>query len=258
MGGCMMPNAKDIDVSKVKLKVLCWGPSGSGKTTFAGTFPRPYIFDFDGGIVTLRGKDVQYDRYNPRDPETWRKVDLKLKTFERGEVKDIDTIVIDSLTSLQEAAENQAQMVNGRVGEPTSQHEWGLVINYLGDLMYRLVALADLKGFHLVVVAHEQIEKDELQGKVLALPLVVGKKLPGRLPVWFDEVYYAYTEKGKDGLPVFKLQLVPDAMHFAKSRLRSTTERPDFGAIYRKIVEAPINATQSTDAASTTPAATAK
>jgi hypothetical protein len=166
----------------------------------------------------------------------WKLVDAKLKAFEQGAVKGIETVALDSLTSMQEAMETRAQVVNGRLGEPTSLLEYGLVISYINDLMYRIVSLR-AKGYHVVVTAHEQLEKDETLGKLIARPLVVGKKLPDRLPVWFDEVYYAYTEIGKDGLPIYKLRLCPDALHFAKSRLKLVATAPDFAGLYRQLTD---------------------
>ena len=53
-----MPNTKDLTFDALKLKVLVYGESGTGKTLFAGTFPKPLFFDFDGGMLTLRGKDI--------------------------------------------------------------------------------------------------------------------------------------------------------------------------------------------------------
>ena len=53
-----MANCKDM--SESTLKVLLYGPSGTGKTTLASTFPEPHVVDFDKGMMSVRGKDIQY------------------------------------------------------------------------------------------------------------------------------------------------------------------------------------------------------
>jgi len=247
-----MPNARSIDVTKAKLKVLVWGPPGGGKTWFAGTFPKPFVFDFDGGITTLTGLDVEYERFDPKDPQAYRAFDLRLKAFETNPPKERETVVLDSLTTLQEVVETQVQMVNGHIGQPMQLQEWGQVIDKLTDTMYRMCHLVE-KGYHIVVTAHEQIEKDEVLARLVVRPLVVGKALPARLPLWFDEVYYAYGTRGKDSKTAYYLQTQPDALHLAKSRHRGALEAlepQDFQHIYRKIVAH--HAIQSTPSAPTT------
>ena len=49
-------NTKDISIEDLRLKVLVYGKSGTGKTTFACSFPKPYVFDFDNGMLSQRGK----------------------------------------------------------------------------------------------------------------------------------------------------------------------------------------------------------
>ena len=53
-----MLNAKDISIENLKLKILVYGKSGTGKTSFACCFPKPYIADFDNGMLSQRGRDV--------------------------------------------------------------------------------------------------------------------------------------------------------------------------------------------------------
>ena len=64
-----MANTKNITVENVELKVLVYGDSGTGKTTFLSTFPNLYVFDFDVGVLSIRGKDVEYDVYYDEDLE---------------------------------------------------------------------------------------------------------------------------------------------------------------------------------------------
>ena len=45
---------------KKKLKILVWGAEGVGKTTFALCFPKPVLFDLDGG-ADYYGENSQFD-----------------------------------------------------------------------------------------------------------------------------------------------------------------------------------------------------
>ena len=56
-----MPNAKNI--SSTRHNILLIGDSGTHKTWFVGTVPGVYVFDFDVGMATLRGLDIEYDTF---------------------------------------------------------------------------------------------------------------------------------------------------------------------------------------------------
>jgi len=61
-----VPNTKDLDVLKDPFRVLIFGDYKTGKTWCSLTFPRPNVFDFDGGIVTV--KNPQFvKQFGPRD-----------------------------------------------------------------------------------------------------------------------------------------------------------------------------------------------
>ena len=73
---------------------------------------------------------------------------------------------------------------------------------------------------HLVVVAHEQVLQDEITGEMLVRPLIVGKKLPAQLPLWFDEVYRMQVSRDKDAVPSYDMLTASDIKYTAKTRLR--------------------------------------
>ena len=216
-------NAKDINVEGLKLKVLVYGKSGTGKTTFGCTFPNPYVFDFDNGMLSQRGKNVEYDVF-----DNYGAFEAKLQALER-ECK-YDTLVFDSVTTLQKYLMKHLLVLNRRK-EPTL-HEWGRLIDGLSELFMRIGKLP----VHVVVTAHEQLLQDELTSEILVLPLIVGKKMPAQMPLWFDEVYRAQVAKSKDGAD-YQLLTVADTRYTAKSRLAclSAVETPSFEAIMAKV-----------------------
>lgn len=218
-------NANQISVEGLKLKVLAYGKSGTGKTTFACTFPKPYIFDFDGGMLSQRGKDIEFDTYH-----NWKSFEMKLRELEQ--VCKYETLVIDSVTTMQEYMMAEILSLNKR-SEPTL-HEWGRLIDWMQGLFLKMTKMVH----HIVVVAHEQVMQDEITSEILVLPLIVGKKLPAQLPLWFDEVFRCQTTRSPiGGKPVYQILTTADVKYTAKSRLGclDSVEVPDYNVIISKL-----------------------
>ncbi len=228
-------NCKDISIENIKLKVLVYGQSGTGKTYFAGTFPKPYFFDFDNGMKTLRGKDIEYDTY----ADVLRNGIAVESAIQKYEAKlnqvivdhKFDTLVIDSVTLLEDMMMANILRVNGRK-EPTL-YEWGLLISHMQQVFQSFTK----SGKHVVCIAHEIPQKNDITGEVTILPLISGKKLPGQLPIWFDEVYRAVVTKDSQGIPKYELITRAGAMYTAKSRVGCLAERevPSFEVIMNKV-----------------------
>lgn len=180
-----MANTRDITTDNLHLNILLYGPSGVGKTKFASYFPDPYFFDFDKGMLTLRREEFEYDTYEDvfegskcvKSAYNEFKKKMKDPNFNPG------TIIVDSVSTLQEYALDEILRLNTRP-EPTL-HEWGLLVSWLRDLFLTITK----SPCNVIVTAHEQLIKDEITGEVLIQPLIVGKKMPNALPLFFDEVY---------------------------------------------------------------------
>jgi hypothetical protein len=209
-------NAKEINTSNLKLKVLLYGKSGTGKTTFACSFPRPYIFDFDNGMLSQRGKDVEFDTVTD-----YGSVGLQLSKLESS--CPYETVVLDSITTMQELHMNYILAQNGK--KMPTMNEWNILISNTTDLFMRLTALKR----HLVVIAHEQLIQDEITGEVLYRPIIAGKKTADRLPLWFDECYRTQIGKTKEGSPVGQLVTTADVKFMAKSRHNCFAPIQDWG-----------------------------
>ena len=87
----------------------------------------------------------------------------------------------------------------------------------------------------MCVVAHEQIVQDEITSEVWILPLIVGKKLPGQLALYFDEVYRSQVGKTKEGKPSYQMLTTADIRYTAKSRLNVLQPLED-GLTYQGIM----------------------
>jgi hypothetical protein len=229
-----MPTNEDIKIDKVK--VLVYGPSGTYKTPFACTFPNPYIFDIDNGILSARlsGRPFTYDTYIDKDlkqPTAARNMEKKVSEFQRD--CPYDTIVVDSLTTMAEIGMNQVLKTNMRAGGVPQQQDWLQQMNWIKNMVVTLLAT----GKNVVFTAHEQIDKDELTGIISKLPLVTGK-LAQRLPIYFDEIYHSEaSRKGKD--VSYRLLTKGNTLLMARSKLGIMDEYidADFEAIMSKIQE---------------------
>lgn len=188
------------------INILLIGDSGSGKTVFAGTCPRPFIFDFDKGTRSLETMGLPHDKATfkelPKNSSmkgpslypygsAWGAFIKKLNDI--GESMDkgtcpYQTLVFDSLTTLSNIALN---FILNSVGRDKPQiQDWGDQIRALEMVVDQLTAWPLIK----VMTAHIQRDKNELTGEIEKLPLVTGK-FAGKIPVYFDEVYYTSPER---------------------------------------------------------------
>ncbi len=223
----MMPTTNDISIKNLKLKIVPYGKSGFGKTHFAGTFPKPYFFDFDKGMLTLRDKAIEYDTYQDlyrngvKYQSGWKGVQKVLGRFEQGVFKGLDdrelsyvpeTLVFDSLTTLVQYIASDVASLNGHMSP--QWEDWGKTVQPVIDFFKRINAL----DFHAVLVAHEDLLKDDILGNIVYRPYAFGKKIPSEICVYFDEVYRLNVEE-KGGEQEYTMRTAAGSMYTAKSRL---------------------------------------
>jgi len=207
-----------------RLTILVYGSPGAGKTYFAGTFPNPFFIDFQGGLMTVRDKEVTYIQ-----PETYNEL---LASVAVADSPEFQTVILDTATELVRFLIQHACKVSGR--EMPTLAEWGMAIEYVHRLMR---ALIDLQDKHIVVTAEEITEKDEETGKILGSPDLPGS-LRRKIPALFDCVFHlrnafnpATSKKGR------WLLTEPEGIYFAKDRTDrlDKLEVPDFTTIWTKV-----------------------
>lgn len=207
-----------------RLTVLCYGPPGSGKTHFAGTFPKPFFIDCQGGIATVRDKQVAYVQ-----PTTY----IELLKYITGLVDtDFETLVLDTAT---EAFRIVMEASTAGLREIPQMQDWMQTIERGRQLLRKL--LSNTKK-HIVVVCEEDTKKDEEIGRIL-----VGPAMPGKLfheaGALFDCVFPLRSGL-KPGSPE-KIQVVltkPEGLYQqAKCRYKGLdkTEPNDFEVIWAKL-----------------------
>lgn len=109
-------------VSTVRpLKALFFGPSKSGKTTLAGSAPKALFLDTEGGTMSLRDKDIDIFTI-----KTWLDVEDALFTL-MTEKHQWETVVVDSVTMLQEIAGDKAGLLSAIVNNEDPRRAYGSI-----------------------------------------------------------------------------------------------------------------------------------
>jgi hypothetical protein len=209
-----MPNAGDIQLESRGF-FLFIGDYDAGKSTAAASFPgRKYFMDFDGRIVSLRGrKDVDFDNFATTTTgfgEADKAID-KLVAKSKSNSLEYDLVCLDSIsmgrrlllydsmkhTTTTKGGKDAGRKI-GQLNLPTMQ-DYG----YEAEALWQLVAdgLKALKC-HVVVTGHtvDKFKKEQAYegGPVSNVPdgkMIYGDpKLIAVLPVLFTEIYHFTKE----------------------------------------------------------------
>lgn len=212
-----MPSAKDVKAETSFIKAFVSGPVGSGKSSFAATFPTPaFLFDFDKGVLTYQGLDVDYEQYDI-NAAGWVKFEKDLKQLvldvAAGKYK---TVIIDSTSAMTDLAMERALALDPKrsaTNGPVWNVHYGMVKNLMEGKMRQILSL----NCNILVIGHLRTKTDD-DGNILDIePLLTGD-LSVRIPGYFDEVYVATTQL-KGGKTEYVLQTATRGFLKARSRL---------------------------------------
>lgn len=218
-----MKNTSTLSPDTSLIKAYVIGDPGTGKSVFASTFPSPgFVFDFDNGIDSYRGKDFDYECF-PLDPKGWILFEKTLaqvrKDVAEGKYK---TVIVDSTTSMTDLAMERAMQIDPK-RSPTNGPLWNVHYQMVKNLMEgRLRQIINLPC-NVVVLGHMEIKMNQETGAVIAVEPMLTGQLSTKIPGYFDEVYYTKT-KQKEGKTIFQLQTVAKGYYKARSRMRGIEE----------------------------------
>lgn len=267
-----MPTLSDLREQGIgHLQILLYGPPGSGKTVLAHSFPRPRTLDLDDGVrsvlwairegVIPEPEDWQYETVKETKVDAHgfcfkpEALDAATKIIDKWitEKDQWDTLIIDSLTSLNTFALHKAVHSMGRLGFTKSK-------GFADDVKFLITDRGDFKGLqsifiqfidwirsldkHIVCIAHEY-ERTDNQGNVLELMPLLSGQLRQRIVKDFDEVWYASTEGVRDKTNFITLTK-KDSTRYAKSRLGIFQAKEDFLTFQR--IEQKLSAATATTA----------
>lgn len=198
-----------------RLALLLWGPASSGKTTWAATAPgnKLWITFGDNEHVTVMGrKDVWVmDLSGEKAEDVFRHgigdspygLDKYLADDEIG--KEIETIVIDSLSAIQFLALEKA--VADKVGAapsknfiPTMQAPGrgaygGRNMNLVG-LMKSILRMTARHGVNVIFTAHESDPNTHPDGTIESIRMSLGGQLINTMSSHMSEIWNLRQEPG--------------------------------------------------------------
>jgi hypothetical protein len=225
--------------------LLLYGSVGTGKTRLAKTCRRPILIDsFDpGGTNTLKdeikaGWIIADTRWESEDPKTAIMWDAWCKEMERrrrgGIFDQIGTLYIDSATTWSDSAMHKTVKKAGRPGGYPFQNDYTPTMNAIENAIRELTSLP----CDVVLTAHEDVEKDEVSGKMRVGPLLIGKTARQKIPALFDEIYCTQSKELSTGVQ-YSLLTRSTGFYFARTRLGRENrfemyETPDIKQLLRK------------------------
>ena len=170
--------------------MIIYGPPGTGKTTFAATMarykpaPRTLLVDVEGGSsVVADWPEARSGILQVTDPpiSSYQEIKNLMNALKVAPVEQIpwDNIVIDNLSEI------QVLNLRGITSEIPSYPEYHQSQQDISAFVRACRDLAKVKGINIIIIAWDEVDKEELPGggtltkRVLGLTPKLGRLLPG-------------------------------------------------------------------------------
>lgn len=201
----------DIASVNPEASIMVIGDKGTKKTTFMAEIPGMFIYDFDRGMAIARNRNppVPYRTFKDA-PYGSKAISIQHGIYSWGDaypafldhlnglgaLLDKGTfphlaLGLDSLSTLATLMRNYVQKTKGKTAkDAVTLPEWGDIMNLMETV------LEQVTGWPVMVVCAAHIHRmvNEEMGRVEYLPLMPGKKLAPRIPVYFDEYYFTLVK----------------------------------------------------------------
>ena len=232
------------DAQHKSFNAIIYGDSGSGKSYSLRTARRPVlVHSFDPGGQKGNRKcveegwffvDSRWENEDPMRPSVFQAWDKEYhRLLHGGMFENIGTFVLDSATTMAGTAMNVVLQKAGRTGGHPFQQDYAPAMAMLEAAYKSFTTLP----CDVILIAHSDVDKDEATGRMFIGPLFIGK-LKMRIPLLFDELYYAHTKESSAGIR-YEWLTRSTGLFKARSRLAAegkleTYEPQDFKNILRK------------------------
>ena len=201
------------------ISAFVYGKAGSGKTKFIGTFPKPFVIDTDGGMLTVAGQDIKSFPITS-EMDTYGTIlnilqDIKHKNgpFDpKGPLADRQTIGIDSFSV---AGANMYAAIM-EVQKKDTRSAYGTLLSQLTTLT-SLFRELKLYGYHVVGTAGEMTKENNQTGIFEPSPLIPGS-FRDFIAHQFDQSMW-FEVQVKQGKPTYNGYTLAEKGHAAKERI---------------------------------------
>lgn len=186
-----------LDAASYRIALLLWGDAGCGKTTLASTAPGKKLwiqFDPDG-VLSLAGRDdilvldLSGDKHtvvNELKKDDPFQLEKMLK-----EHPEIETVVLDSLTSLVRlASEDAVANVNSATHENPGLKGYGHRNAVVLRIVTSFMRLTNRLNRHIILISHEDSPTVDDKGVVQFITLALGGKQTNQIALALSEVWW--------------------------------------------------------------------
>lgn len=140
-------------------------------------------------------------------------------------------LVVDSLTSL---VEHEKRLIGHLAKKDKfSFDEWGVLLANLEELFYTLLSLRKLFE-HVIVIAHEMIEKDEDTGRIVSILPAIEGSMRNKISKYFTEVYRLEVKESKTGVSYLAHTKPLNKAEARTSRQLEAISEADFSVMYKE------------------------
>ena len=188
------PSAKDM-----QLNMLLWGDSGSGKTTLAATAPGNKLFiltDPTGDMSLSDREDVVTLNLTSETPNRLMQQFCTADPYDLSKVlqarPDLETVIVDSMTSLTYVALQEAVLrAGGRSSmEQPGMHGYQWRNASLLRITVAMMRLCAVYKRHLILITHEGSADKNDDGVPISVTMALSDSVANQVGLRFNEVWH--------------------------------------------------------------------
>ena len=228
---------------KGPLVILNAGRAGSGKTNALETLitlpGRKILLDFDrnsnilfrrfremeaaGKISSEQRQSFKRIRFGKdmQDPIVYPAATNYLDELRKTAKEDpVSVLIIDTLTSLGTAAQNDEMQANNKLGEIPNRDDYHIAMHAIKRLLFTACSFPSTHAN--ILNCHIKRDKDGESGRYINEISTIGQASRDDIPNLFAEIYYSFVlpaEESKNNRPRFVWQTLQTTQQIARSAL---------------------------------------
>lgn len=196
-----MLEIKTFSPKSHKIKCLIYWSSWTWKTTFGGSAENVIFASSEDGLLSIADKKIPFAKI-----ETLEQLQ-QLRDFLKNEEHSFETLVIDSITDINERIKKSIEV---RTGKAMELKMWWELSDKIKGILF------DIKNIdmNIIIIAQEKYEKDE--DKIQKVIPSLNGKLATEICYFMDIVWYIFIDKEWNR----KLITSPNEKYLSKDRTK--------------------------------------